>query len=101
LRRQEHENRYILHLLFAVPQKRGADGATYSPGAQSLEIIEDLYPLHNVECHLRVPETINAVTLAPSGEVLEFQQDNNGIRFTVPQVLCHQMIELQWAAPSA
>jgi hypothetical protein len=44
-----------------------------------------------------VPETINGVTLVPSGELLEFQQENNGTRFTVPQVLCHQMIALNWA----
>ena len=96
LRRQEHENRYVLHMLFAVPQKRGADGTDSSPGASSLEMIEDLYPLHNVECRLTVPETIKSVTLAPSGEVLEWQQQNNVVRFTVPQVLCHQMIALEW-----
>jgi hypothetical protein len=97
LRRQEQENRYIMHLLFAVPQKRGADAIASLPGAAPLEMIEDLYPLHNVECHLKVPETIRAVTLAPSGKVLEFQQSDDGVRFIVPQVLCHQMLALEWA----
>ncbi|MBV9866448.1 MAG: beta-galactosidase trimerization domain-containing protein [Abitibacteriaceae bacterium] len=91
---QPQESRYILHLLYATPSLRGGINGEM---ARAVEIIEDLVPLHNVECSLRVPETVKSLRLVPAGEALQWSQDAPGaIRFTVPQLLCHQMIELKF-----
>ena len=41
-------------------------------GAEVVEVIEDLVPLRDVACAVRVPESVNAVTLEPQGESLPF-----------------------------
>ncbi len=92
LMRQAQSSRYMLHLLYATPSLRGGKGAN----AQSLEVIEDLVPLHDIECTVRVPETVSSVKLAPSGEELDFTTKNGALRFVVPRLLCHQMVELSY-----
>jgi hypothetical protein len=94
LTRQEEYSRYVLHLLYATPVKRGADAAQFASPETSVEIIEDLVPLHDVQCVLRLTEKLNAVQLAPSGKPLEYSQENGVVRFAVPKLLCHQMVEL-------
>jgi hypothetical protein len=96
LMRQESENRYVLHLLYAVPVKRGADASVYATGVQAVEVIEDLVPLHDIECRVRVPQEIKGVRLAPSGENIEYSMQDGVVTFTVPKLLCHQMIELSY-----
>lgn len=93
LMRQTQENRYLLHLLYGVPTLRGA---TQGDMARSIEVIEDLVPLHDIECAVRLPEQVQAVRLVPSGEALEFTQEAGAVRFTVPKLLCHQMVELSF-----
>jgi hypothetical protein len=94
LTRQDEYSRYVLHLLYATPVKRGADTARFAAPETCVEIIEDIVPLHDVQCAVHVPETVKAVKLAPSGESLEYSQENDEVRFTVPKLLCHQMVEL-------
>ncbi|MEO6908327.1 MAG: beta-galactosidase trimerization domain-containing protein, partial [Abditibacteriaceae bacterium] len=69
LMRQEEQNRYILHLLYATPTLRGGSNGD---NAHAVEIIEDLVPLHDVHCKIRLQETVRSVCLAPSGEELNF-----------------------------
>jgi len=88
------ENRYILHLLYATPALRGAGGGPY-PTTWAVEVIEDLVPLHEVFCTVRVPETVTRVRLVPEGKELEFERDGDAISFVVPRVLCSQMVELR------
>ncbi|HEX8234618.1 MAG TPA: beta-galactosidase trimerization domain-containing protein [Abditibacteriaceae bacterium] len=94
LMHQADKSRYVLHLLYAVPVKRGADSGDHAAGALSVEIIEDLVPLHDIECSVRVPQEIKGVRLAPSGEEIEYSVRDGAVTFTVPKLLCHQMIEL-------
>lgn len=94
LMKQDELNRYVLHLLFAVPQKRGADSTQWGSGQSAVELIEDLFPLYDVQVTLRVPESVTSVKLAPSGEVLPVTAVDGGITFTVPKLLCHQMVEI-------
>ena len=79
--------RTILHLLFAVPVKRG----------ENIEIIEDLFPLQNIECAVRVSHNVSSVRLVPSNEELNWTRDGDAIRFTVPMLLCHQIVEIDSA----
>ncbi len=103
LMRQEDEGRDVLHLLYAVPVLRGASGGSGGAEASwSLEVIEDLVPLRDVECSVRLSnkgqngQAVKSVRLTPSGEELPFSTDGDRVRFTVPQLLCHQMVELSY-----
>ena len=94
LMRQPEEGRYVLHLLYATTSLRGGSNGE---AAHAVEVIEDLAPLHHVECALRLPETAQTVTLVPSGEPLNHTRDEQGVtRFTVPTLLCHQMVEIKY-----
>lgn len=84
LLRQDAERRDILHLLFATPAKRG----------KNVEVIEDLIPLHQVEVSVRRPAAPAAVRLAPDGATLPFTYADGRVTFTVPRLLCHQMVVL-------
>lgn len=84
LMRQEAEKRDIVHLLFATPSKRGT----------GVEVIEDLIPLHDVQVAVRRRATPSAVRLVPAGTSLPFTYDGGRVRFTVPRLICHQMVEL-------
>jgi len=44
-RKQEKENRYIIHTLYASPVKRG----------KGIEIIEDILPVYNTNVKVRIP----------------------------------------------
>jgi Hypothetical glycosyl hydrolase 6/Beta-galactosidase trimerisation domain len=82
LQRQQSENRYVNHLLYASPVKRG----------EQVEIIEDIVPLYDIHVTLRVPETILRAYLAPQQQEISFQQTDNIIRYTLPKLECHQMV---------
>lgn len=96
LMQQDEQNRAILHLLFAVPVKRGADKSVWATGTWAPEVIEDLFPLFNVECTVRLEKPVASVKLIPSGEAIPFEQNEGAVCFTVPELLCHQMVELAY-----
>jgi len=93
LTHQAAENRSVLHLLFAVPQKRGANSNS-GGGVQAVEIIDDLFPIHQVQVKVRPGHDVTSVTLVPGNKTLEFTEENGTVSFTVPTVECHQMVEL-------
>ncbi len=84
--RQEKENRNILHLLFAHTTVRG----------KQTEVIEDTVPLYNVECTVKCDSEPRAVRLVPSCKDLTFEFSNNRVKFTVPEVNIHQMVEIKF-----
>lgn len=86
LMEQKEENRYINHLLYAVPVKRG----------NGIEIIEDIVPVHNINVELKLPKTIKNAYLAPQREALPFTQENGTVSFVVEKVDCHQMVVLEY-----
>ena len=86
LQKQASERRWVQHLLYASPVRRG----------ENVEVIEDLIPIFGVETEIRVPQEVKSVRLAPSGETLPFEQRDDVVRYTVPEVRCHQMVVLQF-----
>lgn len=84
LQHQEAEGRYVNHLLFASPVKKG-----------SVEVIEDITPLHNIEVSLKLPIKPQRVYLAPQGTELPFQQAAGYIRYTLPYLYNHQMVVVE------
>jgi len=102
LRQQQSSRRYVLHLLYGNPSLRGGEvelaGGTLA-GRSSIEVIEDLPPLHNVAVTVRTEQPIDNVTLQPQGQPLAFMAERGVVRFVVPVLACHQIIALGWREP--
>ena len=81
---QKDHNRYIIHLLYANPIKRGA-----------VEVIEDVVPLYDVPVALRVGGAPQAVYSAPSKEAIPFQYDEGYVSFAVRKLLMHEMVVVE------
>ena len=84
---QYGHNRWILHLLHYVPERRGAD----------FDSIEDVIPLRDVQVSLRVPRLVADVICVPQNQELEFKKDGGSLHFTVPEVSGHQMVAIQFS----
>ncbi|MDF2713891.1 MAG: hypothetical protein K0R28_816 [Paenibacillus sp.] len=64
LMKQSGANRYVHHLLYASPVKRG----------NGVEVIEDIIPLYDIAVSLRLPSPVKRVYLAPQMTELPFEQ---------------------------
>lgn len=89
---QPAQKRFVAHLLYAPKSVRGASHPTAIN--TSLEVIEDLIPLHHVKVELRLPRRIKTARLVPAGDPLPFTQTDGVVSFTVPAFTAHAMIEL-------
>ena len=78
---QPDENRYVAHLLYGPPLKRGR-----------CLVIEDLVPLYDIPVEMSVPQAIKEATLVPSGDGLPIERAGNTVRVIVPKVRCHQAV---------
>lgn len=85
LTEQADKSRFVCHLLYASPVRRG----------EGIEVIEDILPIFDVEVALRLPRPAKSVSLAPQGEDLPFTQDGGVVRYTVPKLECHQMVVVE------
>lgn len=83
LMHQTDKNRYICHLLYASPVKRG----------KNVEVIEDIVPVHNINADIKLP--VKNAYLAPAGERIEFANNNGVCEIKDITVDCHQMIVLE------
>ena len=95
LTQQPAESRYVLHLLYTPLSKRGAD-AVGGRHCRPIEVIEDVVPLFDVSCDVAVGETVKSVKLVPSGEDLEFTREGDRVRFELPKLVMHQMVEIAY-----
>lgn len=86
LTHQSDEHRFINHLLYATPVKRG----------NGIEAIEDIVPLYNVSSTVRVGNLINRVYLAPEMQELPFSQNGDKVTFTVPKLCNHAMAVMEY-----
>jgi len=85
LNEQMEENRWVLHLLHYIPERRGQD----------FDIIEDVIPLSELKISLKVPKKVREVICVPEGNSLEFQQRDR-TEFVLPKLTGHQMIALNF-----
>ncbi|MRN57286.1 alpha-amylase family protein [Paenibacillus monticola] len=83
---QSTDSRWINHLLYASPVRRG----------QNIEVIEDLPALTDIMITLSATDPVREVYLAPQRTPLPFQQENGTVSYTVPSWICHQMVVLQF-----
>jgi hypothetical protein len=82
---QADQRRYVAHLMYAPALKRG-----------ECLVIEDLVPLYNVPVTLRVPETVQRVTLAPWGVPVPFERAGGAVKVVVPRMECHQAVVFEY-----
>ncbi len=95
LTHQAAEKRHILHLLYAPTVSRGGvmqlSGGNTS-GGRSVEVIEDLPSLHDVEVTLQLP--VKSAKLVPQGGEVAIEKSGDRVTLRLPKFSCHQMIEL-------
>jgi len=85
--RQQAES-LVLHLLHYVHQRRG----------RSLDIIEDVLPLHDVEISVRAARRPQEALLVPQNQQLEWSWQDGYARLRVPLVDGYQIVLLKNAA---
>jgi hypothetical protein len=84
---QVAHNRWIVHRLHYIPQRR----------ASELEIIEDVIPLYQVKVSLKVPRAVRLVTPRPEpADSLETWQAAGRLEFVVPKIEGHQMVVVEF-----
>lgn len=86
LQQQAEQNRYVHHLLYAAPVKRGED----------ICVIEDIVPLYDVKASVALPQKIKRGYLAPQMEEFPFAEKDGRVCYTVPKLDCHQMVVLEY-----
>ena len=87
LQHQKDASRYVNHILYAIPVKRG----------DNINIIEDLPVLRNVQVSLKLGHAVRKVYLAPQMEEIVYSIDqNSNITFTLHELECHQMVVLEY-----
>ncbi len=84
LNEQPSRSRLTLHLLHYIPERRG----------QAFDVIEDVLPVHDVGIDLAVSEPVGGVCLVPDGAHLPFMQDAGRVRFRVPELNGHALVEI-------
>ncbi len=85
LRRQD--GRDVLHLLHANPIRRG------TLRGDAVQPIQDIVALRDVAVDVAM-EGARSVRLVPEGEALPFTAEGGRVRFTVPLVEGHRMVEI-------
>ncbi len=84
LNRQADDSRLVLHLLHYVPERR----------CESFDVIEDVLPIYEIPISIRVEGEAASVRCVPEGEALDFEVEDGRVRFVVPAVEGHQMVEI-------
>ena len=64
-----------------------------SSGGKTVEVIEDLPALHQIEVTMRMP--FKSAQLVPQGEVVAIDKSGRHTTLRLPAFSCHQMIELR------
>ncbi|EAR51837.1 hypothetical protein OG2516_16089 [Oceanicola granulosus HTCC2516] len=77
----------VLHLLYATPVLRGV--LRQDP----VQPIQDIVPLRDVSLDIEA-RNVTSVRLVPEGTALDFQSDGDRLRFQVPVIRAHQMVEI-------
>ncbi len=85
LARQKNKSRYVLHITYASPIQRG-----------EVRVVEDMVPIYDTFASIKTVEKIKRVYLAPQMKELDFKQSNGQVSIVVPEVVCHQMVVLEY-----
>ena len=83
-------HRDILHLLHATPALRG------TLGSQPVQPIQDLITLTDIAASIETTGKVVSVRQVPEGRELAFVQDGDRVRFLVPILRGHAMVEISY-----
>ena len=83
---QRSERRYVNHLAYASPVKRG----------NGIEVIEDIVPVYNIEVSLKLDTEPTRVYLAPQDADIDFDYTDGVLTYTVDKLDCHQMVVIEY-----
>ncbi|MCL2707853.1 MAG: hypothetical protein FWF03_01925, partial [Defluviitaleaceae bacterium] len=86
LMEQKKEGRYVCHLLYASPVARG----------NGIQVIEDIVPIYDVNVSVSAPNVIKGAKLVPQNVPVSLERAGKAVKFIVPRLECHQMIELAY-----
>jgi hypothetical protein len=86
LNEQPAEDRWVMHLLHYIPERRGQD----------FDVIEDAIPLFNLRVSVKVPRKVEEVTCVPEKTPLNFEIKDDRVEFTLPKLEGHQMVALSF-----
>jgi hypothetical protein len=78
----------VVHVLHYVHQRRG----------QTLDVIEDVLPLHDVTISIRATQRPSAVQLVPERQPVEWTWQAGYVHFSVPCINGYQIVQLVGAA---
>ena len=79
------KNRYVVHLLYAVPVQRGV-----------AQVIDDLVPIYDTAVEIKLKENIKKAYLMPGNIELNTIKSNDKISITVPEFTCHTALVLEY-----
>ena len=82
---QVEQKRYVLHLLYASPIRRG-----------NTSVIEDLPDIYNTPVKIRTDKIVKQVMLMPQKEKVIFAQMENAISFVVDRFRMHQLVVIEY-----
>ena len=77
--------RTVAHMLYYPAERR----------AESLDLIEDIVPVHDLHIAVRLAVAPERVYLAPEGTALAFEFRDGYVNFTVPELNGHAMVVLE------
>jgi len=76
---------YVLHILHYIPERR----------TPSLDIIEDIIPLYNVELKVRTERRPSRVYIVPQKEDIDFDFEGKYVSFKIRCIQGHQMVAME------
>lgn len=83
---QAQLQRWVLHLLNYIPERRGAD----------FDVLEDVIPIFNIPISIKAPKKVKSVAAVPQATDLQFAEKNGRVEFVLPQIEGHQMVEVRF-----
>lgn len=84
---QKHCNRWVIHLLHYIPERRCRD----------IDIIEDIIPLYHIKISLKKMGNIDRIMMVPSESVIDFVIKEDRVEFIIPELRGHEMIAVSFS----
>ena len=79
------KNRYVAHLLYAVPVQRGV-----------AQVIDDLVPIYDTTVEIKLKENIKKAYLMPGNIELNTTKSNGKMSVIIPKFTCHTALVLEY-----
>ena len=79
------KNRYVAHLLYAVPVQRGV-----------AQVIDDLVPIYDTTVKIKLKENIKKAYLMPGNIELNTTKSNDKMSVIIPKFTCHTALVLEY-----